>query len=366
MSGELRPSSTAGLAGSATDTTASLGTFWRTKLDAVCKGEFDPQGLDEPLREAFDVVLTEDAESQRVAPTLRFVGDGVKESISSQFSEVGTAFGRRREAGKPAEPNAKGFVKKAAHFDDTKILKTEAELAKRFNEKVSAPGRENIRESRVKEHAAAFVTELCRGNELFDKRDYEDSLAEYAAAAEVPTLRLFAMVNRGNAFKALGLSAEAIACYQDVLDEAPMNTVDGRLVHSYAYNNLGAACQDAGRLEQSLQHLSSAMALNRNCYLAIRNRANVHMHMAESLATAEQGSLLPPQHETAGSFYAKAMEQDWHLPTVFGAGGGDSVPVLVRVEARVTSDLEEPANKILRNSVYHFTTNLTHVTSRHV
>ena len=107
------------------------------------------------------------------------------------------------------------------------------------------------------------------------------------------------------------------------LDEAPLDTADGRLVHSFAYNNLGTACQDAGRLEQALQHLSSAMALNRHCYLAIRNRANVHMHLAESLTTAEQSSLLPPQHETAGNFFAKAMEQDWHLPIVFKAGGDD-------------------------------------------
>ena len=88
---------------------------------------------------------------------------------------------------------------------------------------------------------------------------------------------------------------EAIAIYQDVLDEAGLDTVDGRLVHSFAYNNLGAACQDAGRLEQSLQHLQSAVSLNKNCYLAIRNRANVHMHLATNLQKTAQPSLLPPQ-----------------------------------------------------------------------
>ena len=140
-----------------------------------------------------------------------------------------------------------------------------------------------------------------------DKKDYEDSLSEYALASEVGSLRLFALINRGNALKALGL-AEAIAIYQDVLDEAGLDTVDGRLVHSFAYNNLGAACQDAGRLEQSLQHLQSAVSLNKNCYLAIRNRANVHMHLATNLQKTAQPSLLPPQHETAWGLYAKAME----------------------------------------------------------
>jgi len=349
----------------ATDTSGNLRKYWSLKLDSTIQGEYDPPGPGKSLNDSFKVVLDDDPDARIVADTTRSVGDGVKGAIKSQYSTVKKAFVDRKETEQPAEPNAKGFVKKAAHFDDTKILRTEAELAKRFNEKVTAPNKGDIRASRVKEHAAASVTEFCRGNELFDKRDYEDSLAEFEAAADELSLRLFALVNRGNALKALGLHAEAIACYQDVVDEAPLDSVDGRLIHSFACNNLGAACQDAGRLEQALQHLGAAVALNRNCYLAIRNRAAVHMHLAENLANAENPALLPPQHETALGFYAKAMEQDWHLPTVFPAGTAEQ-PVLVRVEARVTSDREEPTAKILRNSVYHFTSNLTHVNSTHV
>ena len=80
------------------------------------------------------------------------------------------------------------------------------------------------------------------------------------------------------------------------------------------------------------------------------------MHLAENLQRTEQAGLLPPQHELALGFYAKAMEQDWHLPVCFKP----SDAVTVRVEARITSDREEPSAKILRNSVYHFTSNLTH------
>ncbi len=72
------------------------------------------------------------------------------------------------------------------------------------------------------------------------------------------------------------------------------------------------------------------------------------------------------QHETALALYSKAMEQDWHLPIVYEAGESPHHAVLVRVEARITSDREEPAARTLRNSVYHFTSNLTHVSSRHV
>ena len=349
-----------------TDNSSNLGVFWSKKLDQTIRGEYDPAGPGQALVDSFKVVLNEDPDARIVTDTMRSVGDGVKPAVKEQGLSVTKKFMYRRETDQPAVPGAKGFVKKAAHFDDSKILKMEAELAKRFNEKVTAPNKGDIRASRVNEHKAALVTEFCRGNELFDKRDYEDSLAEFETASEVPSLRLFAMVNRGNALKALGLAEEAIAIYQDVLDEAGLDTVDGRLVHSFAYNNLGAACQDAGRLEQSLQHLQSAVSLNKNCYLAIRNRANVHMHLATNLQKTAQPSLLPPQHETALGLYAKAMENDWHLPIVFQAGEPDGPRVLVRVEARVTSHREEPAAKVLRNTVYHFTSNITHVTSTYV
>ena len=40
--------------------------------------------------------------------------------------------------------------------------------------------------------------------------------------------------------------------------------------------------------------------------------------------------------------------------------------VLVRLDARITSQFEEPSDKLGRNVSYHFTTNLTHATSAHV
>ena len=345
------------------DNSSNLTKYWKGKLDDVLRGEFDPPGPGQPLKESFAEVMSEMPEDQRVPPSSRRPGEGVKQSVGSQRTEVKRAFAYRKDHNVPAEPDAKGFVRHAAQFDDTKILKNIEEMAKRFNEKL-APPKDAIRASRVKEQQAAFVSEFCRGNELFDKKDYEASLAEYELCQNnVPSLRVFAMLNRGNAYKALQLPAEAIACYQDVLDECDLKTPTGRLIHSYACNNLGAASQDALRLDQALQHLGSAIYGNARCYLAIRNRANVHIHIAERLETAGQPSLLPPQHELALTQYAKAMEEDWHLPVVFKAG---PEPVLVRVEARITSLREEPSAQSQRNAVYHFTSNLTHVTSTHV
>ena len=350
------------------DNSANLTKYWKGKLDDVLKGDFDPPGPGQGLKDSFTAIMSELPENQRVPDSTRGHWQGVPESVASQRTEVKRAFAFRRENSVPAEPDAKGFVKHAHEYDPTKILKNMDDMAKRFNEKV-APPKEAIRLSRVKEQEGAQVTEFCRGNELFDKKDYEAALAEYERAAEtVPSLRAFAMLNRGNAFKALEMPAEAIACYQDVIDEIDLKSPDGRLLHSFACNNLGAACQDDNRLEQALQHLGSAAYGNARCYLAIRNRANVHMHLAEQLATTGQPSLLPPQHELALSFFSKAAEEDWHLPTAFRVGVEPATgqPIIVRTEARITSKREEPSAQIYRNSVYHFTSHLTHVTSRHV
>ena len=76
-------------------------------------------------------------------------------------------------------------------------------------------------------------------------------------------------------------------------------------------HDLGAVSQDDLRLDQALQHLSTAASLNPKNHLALKNRANVHMAYADELATAKAPSLLPPQHELALGLYAKSMEQDW-------------------------------------------------------
>jgi tetratricopeptide (TPR) repeat protein len=350
------------------DNSSNLTKYWKGKLDDVLKGEFDPPGPGATLTQSFGAIMSEQPENQRVPDSTRGHWEGVTGSVAKQRTEVKRAFGFRKEYSVPAEPDAKGFVKHAHEYDPTKILKNMDDMAKRFNEKV-APPTSAIRASRIKEQAGALVTDFCRGNELFDKKDYEAALAEYERCAEtVAPLRVFAMINRGNAFKALEMPSEAIACYQDALDEIDLKTPDGRLIHSFACNNLGAASQDDGRLDQALQHLGAAMYGNPRCYLAIRNRANVHMHVAEQLETTGQPSLLPPQHELALSFFAKAAEDDWHLPVVFSTGNepATGLPVRVRTESRITSNREEPTAQMLRNSVYHFTTNLTHVTSTHL
>ena len=51
-------------------------------------------------------------------------------------------------------------------------------------------------------------------------------------------------------------------------------------------------CEDEGKLEQALQHYSSAIALNPECHLAIKNRADVRMAYANRLKEADALALI--------------------------------------------------------------------------
>ena len=343
------------------DTSANLG-HWKATLDSVIGGARDPPptGDVDALNASRKAVLEE--APVEVPETQRERLAGVPQAILDHRAEVKGAFARRKQAGRPAEPGAAGFVKHASPFDDSKLQRMEADMKKRFADKVAMPER-LIRPSRLAEQATAEVRSYCRGNELFHKREYAASVHEFAAAEKVPQLRLFARMNRGNAYKALQLFAEAIACFQDALDELPLDTLDARRMHSYALNNLGAAEEDEGRTEQALQHFAAAVALNPQCNLALKNRANLHLTRAEALQrSGDVPALVPPQHELAMGLYAKSMEQDWHLPVVFHVDHD----VLVRLDTCITSQNEEPSAHLTRNVTYCFTTNLTHAISAHV
>ena len=82
---------------------------------------------------------------------------------------------------------------------------------------------------------------------------------------------------------------------------------------------------------QAIQHFASALSLNPKCYLALKNRALLHMGHAEVQQAAELRTLVPAQHEMALSYYTRSMDQDWHLPNGFRAG-----EVFVRLETRAT------------------------------
>jgi len=282
--------------------------------------------------------------------------------IASHRTEVKHAFQLRKENGKPAEPGAKGSVRHVSTYDDSKMAKFEADMLKKFADKVATP-KGSIRPTRVDEQHEANASEFSRANELFDKKDFLAALAEFEAAVQVPELKLYALVNRGNAYKARKAFAEAAACYEDALDLASLETHEGRLLHSCALNNLGAACLEARQMDQALQHFAAALSLNPKCYLALKNRALLHMGHAEVQAEAELRTIVPAQHEMALSYYTRAMDQDWSLPNGFRAG-----KVFIRLESRMTGapgDLVH-ASAHVRNEVYHFATNLTHVKSDHV
>ena len=93
--------------------------------------------------------------------------------------------------------------------------------------------------------------------------------------------------------------------------------------------------------ERERQHYSSAIALNPDCHLAIKNRADVRMAYASRLKEADALALVPPQNEMGYNDFMASMDRDHHLPTTFRANG-----VLVRLEHEVhtsvfASDFEQ-------------------------
>ena len=89
-------------------------------------------------------------------------------------------------------------------------------------------------------------------------------------------------------------------------------------------------CEDEGKLEQALQHYSSAIALNPACHLAIKNRADVRMAYANRLKEADARA-----RAAAGGWGTTTSWRRWtrprRAPTTFRAGGRSS-----RLEHRVT------------------------------
>lgn len=80
-------------------------------------------------------------------------------------------------------------------------------------------------------------------------------------------------------------------------------------------------------------------------------------------ASADLRSLVPAQQELALGFNVRAMDQDWHLPHGYKVG-----EVFIRVETRRTGapgDLIKAPMRV-KNEVYHFLTNLTHVHSNYL
>lgn len=87
------------------------------------------------------------------------------------------------------------------------------------------------------------------------------------------------------------------------------------------------------------------------------------MAQSEVNVDTEPHALVAAQQEMALSYYARAMDHDWNLPTGFHAG-----QVFMRLETRMTRSPGDIVNARAsqRNEVYHFGTNLTHVKSEHV
>ena len=104
---------------------------WREKLDNVL-GDDVLENID-PLGSR-PQVLDEEGIIEPAAPPLP--QPQLTAAIGCQADEVSRAFHHRKEAGRPAEPGAAGSVRQVGEFDDAKLARFEADMLKRFADKV--------------------------------------------------------------------------------------------------------------------------------------------------------------------------------------------------------------------------------------
>jgi hypothetical protein len=110
-------------------TTAFKG--WREKLDRVIANDA-LEGV-APLGDR-PALLDEDQILELPSPLLQ--ASEIKSVIKAHRSEVKHAFHLRRELDQPSEPDAKGTVRHVTAFDDSKMARFEADMLKKFNDKV--------------------------------------------------------------------------------------------------------------------------------------------------------------------------------------------------------------------------------------
>lgn len=104
---------------------------WRSKLESTLADDALEGVLPLGTRRA-----ALDEEDLLPSPPPPLSRDQAADVISCELEEVKRAFKLRREQGKPAEPGAQGTIIHVNPFDESKLAKYEAEMLKRFGDKV--------------------------------------------------------------------------------------------------------------------------------------------------------------------------------------------------------------------------------------
>ena len=322
----------------------------------------------------------------------------------------------RRIALDRRQTDPKRPIKLVQPADESRLHAMEADMAKRFGDKVAAPAR-NLRKARRAELEAAGAWEFARGNELYDKGDYISALAEYevaarqprapppsraaaAAAAHTPRhaaaprlatcqptfstpprpladIRPYVFLNRGNAYKAVRCLAEAATCYQHVLDEASLSDSDGRVLHSCALLNLATVREDERRTQQARASRRTRASPSALAAARVRSHARRRCHVSQALQNYAAALALNPRNHLAAK--DRACMHLRHADRLLKAGAEPAAPPQHELSFNLfnrTLDIDWQLPKIFQAAelvvrlevrtvraieIWHCTFNLTHV-----
>ncbi|KAI9131342.1 serine/threonine-protein kinase [Acaryochloris sp. CCMEE 5410] len=141
------------------------------------------------------------------------------------------------------------------------------------------------------ESATAFIR---RGDAKYNRRDYEDAIADYSEAIRLSPDSAQAYLGRGNARYALEEYPEALIDYDEALKHDPD--------YVYAFNGRGNVKFARKDFEGAIQDYNQAIQSDPRFALAFYNRGNVKSALKEHRAAIEdfsQAIRLNPQYEPA-------------------------------------------------------------------
>jgi tetratricopeptide (TPR) repeat protein len=274
--------------------------------------------LGERAEAARRTVLEQANNAETVTPAID--ATALRAEISSQHAQARSVFELRKELGlkhmDPREPHCR-VIQPAVI---TRLTPAElADLVRTRLERLGASVPKHLRPStRQGERQLHKLVHFCRANELHDKEDYTAAIADYNVSLSLVPDDPYALLNRGNCFKAMRTWTSAKADYAAAIAAAqPVADKRVQQLLAYAHNNLGAVHHELADYVSAFAEYTTALAFDPSCHITWKNRALVYHLTAAPSPDPQQP---PPQHKLIFADCLTSMDQDWHETTGFQRG----------------------------------------------
>jgi len=140
-----------------------------------------------------------------------------------------------------------------------------------------------------------IVSTLEKGNEYFQREDYNSSIEYYDKVINDPNFA-FAWSNKGKALSSLGKNEEALKCYDRSLEINPNST--------FGWSNKGLALYYLGKTEQAIECYSKALEFDSNYAFAWTDEGEAFYVLGkfqQALKCLDKALEISPNHPKTGS-----------------------------------------------------------------